>query len=57
MRCGTLFVVTHYLPLIANADAILVLERGRIVQQGRHDELVREGRYAELWADFVRHLG
>lgn len=56
MRRGTLFVVTHYLPLIANADAILVLERGRIVQQGRHDELVQEGRYAELWADFVRHL-
>ncbi len=57
MRRGTLFVVTHYLPLIANADAILVLERGRIVQQGRHDDLVREGRYAELWADFMRHLG
>jgi ATP-binding cassette, subfamily B, bacterial MsbA len=47
----TSFVIAHRLSTIRRADAILVLERGKIVEVGRHDELVnrREGVYASLY--------
>jgi subfamily B ATP-binding cassette protein MsbA len=45
----TTFVITHRLATIQKADVILVLDRGRIVEQGRHEELLtRNGLYAEL---------
>jgi subfamily B ATP-binding cassette protein MsbA len=43
------FVITHRLSFIREADQILVLDRGRIVERGRHDELLRKhGRYFDL---------
>lgn len=46
----TTFVIAHRLSTIRRADVILVIEDGRIVEQGRHDELVeREGRYHQLY--------
>ena len=50
LRC-TRVVIAHRLSTIADADKILVMDGGRIVESGRHDELVaRSGAYAELVA-------
>ena len=47
----TTLVIAHRLSTVRNADVIYVLDRGRIVERGTHDELVsREGPYAALWA-------
>ncbi|WKT44406.1 AAA ATPase domain [Fusarium oxysporum f. sp. vasinfectum] len=53
----TTFIVAHRLSTIMNADRIIVVENGEILEQGNHDELiVAGGRYADLWSKqvFVR---
>ncbi|MEX2297798.1 MAG: ATP-binding cassette domain-containing protein, partial [Dongiaceae bacterium] len=44
-------MIAHRLSTVVDADEILVLEEGRIVERGRHADLLRmHGRYAEMWA-------
>jgi ATP-binding cassette, subfamily B, multidrug efflux pump len=50
MRGRTTFVIAHRLSTIRNADLILMMEHGQIVEQGTHHELLEaKGRYAELY--------
>jgi ATP-binding cassette subfamily B protein len=50
MRGRTTFVIAHRLSTIRNADVILMMEHGRIVERGTHTELLAaRGRYAELY--------
>lgn len=50
-RNRTTLVIAHRLSTVVNADEILVLEKGVIVERGRHQELLaRQGLYASMWA-------
>src|SRR5690606_10620526 len=50
MKNRTTFVIAHRLSTIRQADQILVIEAGKIVESGRHDELIQQkGRYFELY--------
>lgn len=46
----TSFIIAHRLPTIKNADLILVMKDGKIIEQGKHDQLLqKQGAYAELY--------
>ena len=50
----TAFVIAHRLSTIRDADLIVVLEHGRVVEQGTHDELIaRRGLYTSLYGDWA----
>ena len=46
----TTFIITHRLPIIKNADLILMLDKGRIAEMGKHDKLIaRKGLYQQIY--------
>ncbi len=50
MKDRTTFVIAHRLSTVRNANAIMVLEQGEIIERGDHDDLLKmEGRYYELY--------
>ena len=50
MEGRTVFVIAHRLSTVKNSDVIMVLDQGRIIERGNHDELLKEkGRYYQLY--------
>ena len=54
MKDRTVFVIAHRLSTVRNADAILVLENGRVVERGSHNDLLEQrGRYYQLYTNMI----
>jgi ATP-binding cassette subfamily B protein len=50
MHGRTTFVIAHRLSTVRNSDCIMVLEQGRIIERGTHDQLIEEkGKYYQLY--------
>jgi ATP-binding cassette, subfamily B, multidrug efflux pump len=50
MEGRTVFIIAHRLSTVRNADAIMVLEKGEIIEHGNHEDLIRQrGKYYQLY--------
>lgn len=56
MANSTAIIIAHRLSTVRAADRIIVLQKGRIIEQGSHDSLMQQsGHYAELYDTYFRH--
>lgn len=57
MKDKTVLMIAHRLSSITGADNIIVMEDGRILEQGRHEELVEKGgRYCSMWNEYMQSV-
>lgn len=57
MKDKTVIMIAHRLSTVQNADQILVMDQGRLVQSGSHKELLsKNGRYQDLWNNYTKSL-
>ena len=50
MKGRTVFVIAHRLSTVKNSDVIMVLDKGRIIERGSHDDLItKKGQYYKLY--------
>ncbi len=56
LKCSTSILIAHRLSTVRAVDRILVLQQGRIIEEGNHDSLMQQGgHYAELYDTYFRH--
>jgi ABC-type multidrug transport system fused ATPase/permease subunit len=56
MRDRTAIVIAHRLSTVKHADRTIVMDQGKIIEEGTHDELLAQsGQYAELYNTYFRH--
>ncbi len=55
MQDKTVIMIAHRLSTIRNANKIIVMENGRLIESGKHNDLIQKnGRYAEMWKHYTR---
>lgn len=53
----TVVIIAHRLSTVRNANQILVMEKGRLVEQGTHEQLLnKDGKYAKMWAGYTEAI-